>query len=457
MKYLKSFGAFLDDEVNLNQGRVDKANQTFDTLTSFLQNAAQTKDLFIETSRQGSLRQGTIIKPRADDAEFDVDMLLLMNVIPDAKPVEYLGKVKAAFEASDRYKDMLLSPAPSRCETIDYAGDFHVDVVPAIESDGKTWIMNRTTNQYEPTDGDGYAQWFAKRNKATGGQLVRVVRLAKYLRDEHDLPIKSILLTTMLANCVQDTDTTALYPDVPTSLKLLLDRWDTWLQSQATTPKVSNPALPSETFDRHWNATTFASVKAAVHDLAGVVRTAYDSADEEASAEGWKKAFGECFPILDEDLKTGAVVAAATLALGSAAHARPVTDIAPRGEALAYRVQIEATLHSRSGKMSFRGISSKTKVASDLSIRFRGRTLTPEPFDVFWQVVNTGSHAASEANGLRGDFRKGRDLQNRPTNKLLNWELTKYTGVHWIECFIVKDQTVVARDRFYIGVKNPGV
>jgi hypothetical protein len=49
--------------------------------------------------------------------------------------------------------------------TIDYADDFHVDVVPSIEIDGRCWIMNRKTNEFEATDGDGYARWFAGQNK----------------------------------------------------------------------------------------------------------------------------------------------------------------------------------------------------------------------------------------------------------------------------------------------------
>lgn len=90
MKAIHSFGEFLRDTVNLNQGRVDRANQAFDTLTSFLKNSELTKNIFVGTSRQGSLRQGTIIRPRKGETEFDVDLLLEVSFVKDWRPTKYL-------------------------------------------------------------------------------------------------------------------------------------------------------------------------------------------------------------------------------------------------------------------------------------------------------------------------------------------------------------------------------
>src|SRR6185436_1116988 len=115
-----------------------------------------------------------------------------------------------------------------RCVTIDYAtNDFHVDIVPSVEWSGQCYIMNRKTNAFELTDGDGYAAWFSGRKDITGGaELVRVVRLCKYLRDEHNWPVKSILLTTLLGLQVYDGDSSAKYVDTPTALITIVSRTD---------------------------------------------------------------------------------------------------------------------------------------------------------------------------------------------------------------------------------------
>jgi hypothetical protein len=455
MKLSKSFASFLNNHVNLNQTRVDKANDTFNTLTGFLENADGTSAMFIDTTRQGSLRQGTIIKPRVDDTEFDVDLLLRLAPQDGWRPVDYLDGVRQVFESSDRYRDMVANdPNIHRCITIDYVGDFHVDVVPSIEVDGDCFIMNSDTDQFEATDGDGYARWFEGRNARTGGHLVRVVRLMKYLRDEHEWNVKSILLTTLLGERVQNDDTTARFSDIPTSFLLLVDRLDLWLQAQATMPTVVNPALPTEEFVRHWNSETFNKFKNDIAEVASKVRTAYASTDADKSAELWQQVFGEKFAVLDEDLEGGEQVERASLVLGSTAHVEPLSKIAPSGERLTNTARIDAAVYNASGRIRFRGINSDSKVSSGRAILFKVTTNAAEPYDVYWQVVNTGPHAARE-HGLRGTFFKGKSLQNTLVNKHNNWEATQYTGRHWIEAFIVKNGVCVARNRFYVPVKNP--
>lgn len=455
MRFIHSFNAFLKDHVNLNQTRVDQADDAFDTLTSFLENAEDLEDVFIDTSKQGSLRQGTIIKPRTDETEFDVDLLLRLNDVADWSPTDYLDAVKAAFEGSARYEDLVDTRGKHRCITIDYANEFHVDVVPSIERDGQCWIMNRDTDEFEVTDGDGYAEWFTDRNEIAGGQLIRVVRLVKYLRDEHEWPVKSILLTTLLGDQVSDADPAEDYEDLPTALVRLLTRLDEYLQEQAGVPDVVNPALPEEAFTRHWDEETFEQFRDGIHEVAQLVSEAYAADDGETSGDKWKEAFGDAFPVADEDLEDGEELAEALLNLGPTAHAQPVTAIPVNSEVLRYTVRVDAKVYSQGGKKFFRGINSDARIASNRTIHFKARTNAPEPYDVRWQVVNTGRHAERE-NGLRGNFFGGRDLQSRPMHKLQNWETTQYTGRHWIECFIVKDGVCVGRSgRFYINIKNP--
>lgn len=89
-------------------------------------------------------------------------------------------------------------------------------------------------------------------------------------------------------------------------------------------------------------------------------------------------------------------------------------------------------------KVGFRGIAKR------YSLRFVAKTDVTEPYEVYWQVVNTGQEAAS-AGQLRGDFKAG---------GLIHTETTKYTGFHWVECFIVKGGIVVARSgEFEVNIK----
>lgn len=452
MNLKQAFDAFLTNEVNLNQTRIDLANATFDSLTNVLRGASDTKALFRSTSKQGSLRQGTIIKPRRGKTEFDVDMMLLCHVQAGWGPRDYLNAVASAFKADGRYKDKVDRIGKTRCVTLEYSGDFHVDVVPAIERDGRTWVMNRTTNSFEVTDGDGYAAWFAAQNVEAGAQLVRVTRLLKYLRDENEWEVKSILLTTMLGLRVQAGDSRSFASDTPRAFVTLTARLDQFLQGCVTVPTIANPALPSEHFVRHWNQEIFDRFKSEFHDVAIAIGTAYGLGEGNEATSQWQDIFGESFPSLGQ---TTALAARPTYALASVAHAQPVEAIPVAAVAISERVRITASLYNAAGTKFFRGIASGVGVRSGLAVKFKATTSAREPYEVYWQVVNTGGHAASK-DGLRGTFFKGRNLESKATPKLINWERTEYTGRHWIECFIVRSGVCVARsDRFYLNITNP--
>jgi hypothetical protein len=74
------------------------------------------------------------------------------------------------------------------------------------------------------------------------------------------------------------------------------------------------------------------------------------------------------------------------------------------------------------------------------SLRFKAKTNILWPYKVYWQVVNTDEEARA-ANCLRGGFYDGIIEKGGRVRK----ESTLYRGIHWIECFIVKNGVCVAR------------
>jgi hypothetical protein len=67
-------------------------------------------------------------------------------------------------------------------------------------------------------------------------------------------------------------------------------------------------------------------------------------------------------------------------------------------------------------------------------------------------VVNTRRHAGAE-KALRVNFFKGKKLDGTETGDHDNWEQTKYTGSHWIQCVAVRGDVCVAQsDKFIINI-----
>jgi hypothetical protein len=95
-------------------------------------------------------------------------------------------------------------------------------------------------------------------------------------------------------------------------------------------------------------------------------------------------------------------------------------------------------------------ITPSTVVPKGCNIHFIASTDVPKPFEVYWQVVNTGDEAASYPGGLRGGIFPSR---TRGAGGLDQREYSSYKGTHWVECFIVKDGACVGRSyEFFVCI-----
>ena len=267
----QEFLEFLRDEVNLNQTRLDKLETAVGAVGTYLKDHLPG---YQKMEPQGSYALGTLIKPVDDNDEYDADIQVVMNPNPSWRPKDYLDAVYDTLRKNETYSDKLRRK--TRCVTVDYAGDFHLDVVPRITYEGKHYVCNSTTDQFEVTDGTGYRDWFNEKNRITGGNLKRVVRLLKYLRDhKNNYTVKSILLTTLAGKAIYRSDEgTEGVSTVADTLVTVLSRVDDYLWQHPNMPLVSNPVLPTEDFNRHWDQTKYANFRNKAHSHAEAVKRA---------------------------------------------------------------------------------------------------------------------------------------------------------------------------------------
>lgn len=142
MKFVSDFETFLTDEVNLNQTRLDRLKGSVDAIETFLAGHTTFADSFLDLIPAGSWAQRAIICPVTEDHEFDADVLLYLTEQEDWQPKDYLEHLWATFRSSGTYRD--LAHRKTRCVRIDYAGDFHIDVVPYLERGGAGRTTSRT-------------------------------------------------------------------------------------------------------------------------------------------------------------------------------------------------------------------------------------------------------------------------------------------------------------------------
>lgn len=114
---------------------------------------------------------------------------------------------------------------------------------------------------------------------------------------------------------------------------------------------------------------------------------------------------------------------------------------------LKYKVEVHGRYKTSEGKNY--SITAKTTVPKNCNIFFVAETTVPKPFEVYWQVVNTGEDA-TRLSGLRGGIFHSQTAGKGGLNQK---EYSSYRGLHWVECFIVKDGICVARSyEFFVNI-----
>ena len=288
----RQFREFLRYDVNLNQERLHRLQVSVRAVNCHLKGNLPG---YQRIDRQGSYGLDTLVKPLNEDDEYDADIQVVMNPNPNWKAEDYLKAVYDTLSRENNFVGKIKSG--NRCVTLNYAGDFHLDVVPRVTRQEIHFICNREKNCFEPTDGTGYRDWLSGKSRITRVNLKRVIRLLKYVRDRQDNYVaKSILLTTLAGNAIHPSDQgTESVRTVANTLTTVLTRMDDYLQSHPTMPIIQNPALPSEDFNRHWDQERYAYFRDRIHSHAQIAQRALSSPSIEDSIRIWRQLFGNNF------------------------------------------------------------------------------------------------------------------------------------------------------------------
>ena len=453
------FRAFLESTVNLKQYRLDQLDSRVTAITNAFKKDAEMGHRYKEHLPQGSWAHKTIISPVTAYDEFDADILLHLENNPDwnDNPKIYLQQVRAAFKRSNTYKDKLLRK--NRCVRISYANDCHVDVVPAVTlDDGRQVIICYRDNTFEDTNPVGFADWMKERDDITGGQLRRVIRLLKWLRDfKNTFSCPSVILTVMLGGRVQFWDTQSAYADVPDTLVHMLEALDNWLSTYPGSPPLDDPSCPGVSFSHRWDdPVVIANFKSKIADYAQWAREAYDlhGVDDAAALRSWQKLFGPEFAADEvKAARNDIVVAKVIRDLSSRNSVLPPAEFAPDEEFIENLYPLGPSRYSATIEARVVG-SPRNDLLRHQRVIGRGRTLrfhlhtdTPEPYEVLWKVRNRGPEAAQVRGGLRGQIRVGGNISRN-----LQEESTRYRGSHYVEAYVVRGGVVVASDHHEVTI-----
>jgi hypothetical protein len=285
--------------------------------------------------------------------------------------------------------------------------------LPAWENSDKTFTIPNSENggSWERFDPRNEIEKIKKSDEKTG-QTKMLIRMIKKWAEQCSAKIKSYKIEKEVLEFFDYND------KYDKCSSLIRDFFDFWHNHTA-----------DDNLKSHLNTALNRSKKACEYE--GEDKT-------EKAIDEWRKIFGDDFPSINNSVKTATELKPS---LSDHSHCElPKWTIEKF-----YNVNIDTYIYTENKTKKLGGINSDGRVLSPgFNLKFYAKTNARGIFKYYWQVVNTGRDARIN-NDLRGQIFEGNQV---------HWEHTRYSGKHWIECFIVQDNICVARSgRFFINIK----
>lgn len=457
---------------------------------------------------QGSFLYGTMIRPIFETDELDVDLVCRLRGKMDSWAQLHLKQAVGERIRENKDYDRMLDDEGDRCWTLVYSGAFHLDILPAIVGQEhytlfeKSYVglagsqveelairmtdRNRANYRWDPKTQNwpksnpfGYAKWLKNRASLAflkgvvlsenveplpgysreKEPLIRIVQILKRHRDimfgedDCEKPI-SIIITTLAAKAYnKETDILKGLLMVLNNMEAhIKDRYS--LEHEKSIKWIANPVNEDEeNFADKWpndpnKETKFYDwLEKAKEDFGHIknmsISDAYEYLKEVLGTRSVNEALKELG--LDTIITESKKPVNYSSALLSVSHRQqPIWPIYNRFQCRIYAYYKNPTTNKRIT------IAGSTIVPKGCFIYFTANTNVPKPFEVYWQVVNNGQEAENH-KCLRGNIFHAGTLG---AGGLKYKDSSAFTGMHWVECFVVKDGQCVARSsEFFINIR----
>ena len=296
MELPQQFERFLQN-ISVDQPKLGRIRSAHMALSRALARDQTVGPAMIETFLQGSYVHGTAIRP-FDGTEYDVDVCCLLDLtsVPSGtddpgRLVRWLARRLGRVEA---YRGRV-STRP-RCIRVDSRDEFHLDVVPLVETrrlgSVDHLVPNRAVNGWEATNPKGLIRWYREQNNRTNGRFSRVAKMMKHWRNQvfsEGARPPSVGLEVLVANSwpfLANSDARA----VCGVLRQIATRF------QFSRPSAMNPSLRNEDLLSPWNQRNREAFMMEIASAAVLAEEALRETREGRSIGLWQRLFRRRFP-----------------------------------------------------------------------------------------------------------------------------------------------------------------
>ena len=412
------------NDISYRYGRITKAlNQKFRETDSTTANSLQV----------GSYGRFTGIRSISD-----LDMLYIMPAYlwgeynKEGGQTKLLQDTKTAISKTYSSSDIKVD----RCVVTVKFLDSHIDVQPVFEVEEQDY-------KYPDTYSTGFWK-FTKPRKEMGAMfdfednknrnLRRLCKMARAWKNKHGVLMGGLLIDTLAYNFLKSSD---LYNEKSFAYYNEMCRdFFNYLQEQ---PKEQKEYGALGSLQRVRVKKSFKRKAKKAYDLA---MAAIDTESDKKRHNKWRDIFGNDFPKYESEEKENRAI--------NESYKNTEEFIESK---YPINIQFDLKIDCEVKQRGFRDgllrefLSQRIRLMPNKSLRFYIEKIdVPEPYEVKWKVTNRGEQA------IKRDCIRGQIVDDY--GSMEKKENTNFKGSHLVECYIIKDDIVVAEDNIDVPISE---
>lgn len=381
------------------------------------------------------LMVGSFGRHTAINGVSDLDMIFILppgirsNYSSDAGPRRILERVRDDLKARYKNTDVRVDQCIVRVQFTSNA--FKFEIQPAFEnSDGSFDYPDTKAERWKVTKPREEIAATRECNDRTSTNMRHLARMARAWKNANGVHMGGLLIDTLVHNFFAQTDD---YDSAGTgSFDMMARDFFAFLKDE-----------PEKDYYLALGSRQRVPVKAKFQPKA---KKAYNRCLEAIESEGksatnkkWREVFGTSVPL-----------AASEAAKSYRDTEQFIEDRFPLDVTATVSIDCEVTQDGWRPTRLREMLRTGAPLKADKSLRFWVTDCSVEqPYDVKWKVLNRGPEAE------RRDMVRGQIVESsRPATRV---EHSDFKGEHVVDCYVVKDGIVVARDRIDVPISNTSV
>ena len=421
----------LREKKKLNLDRLDSGLEEY--------NDENNTDYYVsDTKEQGSVAMATVTQN--DSKDYDIDVAVIFD---EDNLGEDTGTTKAKNIVVNALKKKCVNfktepTALTNCVRIEYSDGYHIDFAIYKKVDDTYYHAGSSWQERNPM---AINNWFSEAVKEKGDKLRSVVRLSKMFcksRDSWVMP-GGLIQSVLCDECFVDYD--RLDECFYYTMKNIVDRLDDSIEVYNPTDATKSLLLKQKDRDKMNNWKNRLSDKISKMEI-----ITKSECTKKQAFDSWHSFFNHSFWEYDSESNAKNQYANVNKDYSAVKGEQFIEDKYPVVKLYNARIECNVVSDGFRPQSIFDILRIRKWLPKHKQLFFSCVTDTPTPYKVLWKIRNVGIEA-ERRNCFRGEIISSNCSNHRRK------ESTDFWGPHFVECYVIKNNSCVARARINVPIE----